>query len=235
VSVSRCAALAATAAAGVVALAPGTAASGAAPAAPVFSHPTRIDNPYMPVSAYRRCALRGRADGTRERSVRTLLRHTRRFSIAGSPVDAAIVRDDSYEDGRLVESTRDYFAQDDAGTVYYLGERVHAIRRGRVVGHGGSWLLGPDTEVPGVIMPAHPATGDQFRPEDVPGVTTESDRVEETGLRALVHGVLYRDVIRVSEFVQPEGDVEYKLYAPGVGAIVEYEPEGRATLVRCVR
>jgi hypothetical protein len=41
-------------------------------------------------------------------------------------------------------------------------------------------------------------------------------------------------VIRVSEFTQPEGEVEYKLYAPGVGVITEYAPDGRAVLHHCV-
>jgi hypothetical protein len=40
-------------------------------------------------------------------------------------------------------------------------------------------------------------------------------------------------VIRVQEFVQPEGEVEYKLYAPGVGTILEYEPDGRFALAGC--
>jgi hypothetical protein len=215
------------------ALALAAAPAGVAHAAPVFSHPTRIDNPYLPISLHHRCILRGRTGGTRERSVRTLLSSTRRFTIAGAPVDAAIIRDADYENGKLVERTRDYFAQDDAGNVYYLGETVNEIHRGKVVGHGGSWLLGRDTDVPGLIMPADPQVGDLFRPEDVPGITTESDRVEETGMRYQVHGRLFQDVIRVSEFTQPEGAVEYKLYAPGVGAIVEYEPEGRAVLAGC--
>jgi hypothetical protein len=30
--------------------------------------------------------------------------------------------------------------------------------------------------------------------------------------------------------VQPEGEVEYKLYAPAAGVIVEYAPDGRITL-----
>ena len=33
---------------------------------------------------------------------------------------------------------------------------------------------------------------------------------------------------------QPEGETEYKLYAPGVGIITEYAPDGRAVLHHCV-
>jgi hypothetical protein len=38
---------------------------------------------------------------------------------------------------------------------------------------------------------------------------------------------------RALRLVQPEGDVECKLYAPGVGALIEYETDGRLSLVGC--
>ena len=204
------------------------------PAQPTFSHPRTIDNRYLPITSHRSCEFRGRdRDGTRMRDVLTVLAGSKRFQIGGQAVDAVVVRDNAYEDGELVESTRDYFAQADDGTVHYLGERVDNIRDGKVVDHRGSWLYGRDTEVLGVAMPADPKLDTRYRLEDVPGITTESDRVEETGARAKVAGRLRTDVIRTSEFIQPEGEVEYKLYAPGVGTIVEYEPEGSAELVGC--
>jgi hypothetical protein len=204
------------------------------PAAPEFSHPAQIDNPYLPLTAQRRCVIRGRADdGTRQRSVRTVLERTKRFDVEGQRVDAAIVRDDDYEDGKLTERTLDYFAQADDGTVHYFGEDVDNYRRGKVVDHDGSWLYGRDTDVLGVAMPPDPQVGDQWRFEDVPGVTTESDRVEETGMRARLGGRDFAAVIRVQEFVQPEGEVEYKLYARGTGLIVEYPPDGRIVLAGC--
>jgi hypothetical protein len=212
----------------------GEAQAARAAAGPGFSRPTTIDNRYLPLTATRRCELRGTADdGTRERTVTTVLDRTRRFTVDGQRVDAAIIRDDAYEDGKLVERTRDYYAQGDDRTVYYLGEQVSNIRRGKVVNHSGSWLYGRDTDVLGVAMPAEPKVGDQYRFEDVPGVTTESNRVEEAGLRARVNGRLLTDIIRIQEFIQPEGEVEHKLYAPGVGLVVEYPPDGRTALVSC--
>jgi hypothetical protein len=148
-------------------------------------------------------------------------------------VEAVVIDDRAFEDGELVEKTFDYFAQADDGTVHYFGERVDNIRRGRVVNHEGSWLYGRDSDVLGVAMPASPTLGAQWRFEDVPGVTTESNRVEEVGMRAKAGGRLHRDVIRVQEFIQPEGEVEYKLYAPGVGVITEYAPDGVSVLRRC--
>jgi len=203
-------------------------------AARTFSDPTRIDNRYLPLTAFRRCELRGVDDeGKRERTVRTLLPQRRSFTIDGERVPAVTIRDDSYQDGRLVETTLDYFAQADDGTVLYLGENVRNVRNGRVVDTKGTWLFGEDTDVAGVAMPAEPKLGEQWRFEDVPGVTTESDRVEEIGMRARAGGRIVTGVIRVQEFIQPEGTVEHKLYAPGIGVIAEYPPGGRVTYAGC--
>jgi len=220
----------------VAAIVAGTAggASQQAASAPTFSNPRTIDNPYLPLSRFTRCEVRGAdTDGTKTRSVQTVLRAPKRFVIGGRPVDALVIRDEAFEDGERIEIALDYFAQSDDGTVYYLGEDVKNIRNGKVVDTKGTWLFGKDTDVPGVVMPAQPKLDERFRSEDVPGITTESDKVEETGLRAKVGTRLYTNVIRTSEFIQPEGEVEYKLYAPGVGRIVEYEPEGRAELAGC--
>lgn len=202
--------------------------------APRFSDPRRIDNPYLPITLTRRCEHRGEDhDGTRTRAVQTVLERTKRFDVNGQKVDAVVVQDNSYQDGKLVETAFDYFAQGDDGTVFYLGENVDNIKNGRVINHKGTWLFGRHTDVPGVAMPANPQLGQQYRFEDVPGITAESNRVEEVGMRAKVNGKLHTDVIRISEFIQPEGETEQKLYAPGAGKITEYPPDGRAELKGC--
>ena len=201
---------------------------------PTFSEPRTIDNPYLPITTRKRCEHRGEDhDGTRTRSVQTVLERTKRFQVNGQAVDAVVVRDKAYADGKLVEIAFDYFAQADDGTVYYLGEHVKNYKNGKLVNTDGTWLLGKHTDVPGVAMPANPKLGDQFRFEDVPGVTAESNRVEEVGMRAKAARRLHTGVIRIQEFIQPEGEVEYKLYAPGVGKIIEYPPDGRAELRAC--
>ena len=153
--------------------------------------------------------------------------------VSGKPVDVAVIRDDAYEGGKLVESTLDYFAQGDDGVVYYFGEDVENIRNGKIVDRKGTWLYGEDTDVLGVAMPAQPELGAQYRFEDVPGTTHESNRVEEVGMRARVGGKLHTAVIRIQEFIQPEGEVEYKLYASGIGTVAEYPPGARTVFVSC--
>jgi hypothetical protein len=82
-------------------------------------------------------------------------------------------------------------------------------------------------------MPADPQLDARWRFEDVPGITMESNRVEEVGARERVRGKLHTNLIRVSEFIQPEGEIEYKIYAPGVGTLLEYDPDGRISFAGC--
>lgn len=228
---ARCALTATTL---VVIAAVGASSSVAQTSAQTFTNPTRIDNRYLPLTAHRRCEMRGRADdGTRERSVRTVLKRTKIFDVGGQRVTAAVIQDNDYEDGKLVETTLDYFAQADDGTVYYLGEQVKNLKSGRVVDTKGTWLFGKDTDRMGVAMPAEPKLGQQWHFEDVPGLTTESNRVEEIDLRTKVAGRVMTDVIRVQEFIQPQGSVEYKLYASGVGSVAEYQSDARVTFAGC--
>lgn len=200
-----------------------------------FSNPTDIDNRYLPLARFERCELRGREDGVRVRVVRRLLERTREFRHSGRKVRAAVIEDRAIEDGELVERTLDYFAQGDGGTVYYLGEHVDNYKNGRVVNHRGTWLYGKHTDTMGVGMPAKPRVGSRWRHEDVPGVTTESDKVVAILPKVTVRGTTYRDVLKVRERIEPENETEIKLYAPRVGNISERPPDGRVELVECDR
>jgi len=214
--------------------APATGTPAAArPAPPHFSNPRKIDNPYLPITKFRRCELRGPSEGKPERVVRTLLNQTKRFTVGGRPVDAAVVEDRAILAGELAERTLDYFAQADDGTVYYLGENVALYKNGKPAGHEGTWLYGEHTRALGVAMPAAPRTGSAWRSEDVPGVTTESDRMLGRSASATALGHTYHDVIRVRESIKPENEIEDKLYVRGLGVVSEVPPDGRSDLVAC--
>ena len=162
------AATAATAGTVVVALLGGVAGASADDEAPAFSDPTTIDNPYLPLSKFSRCTLRGEEDGSRQRIVRKVLDRTRTFVVDGVAVETLVVKDRVKEEGKLIEDTRDFFAQDDQGNVRYFGEAVDNIRNGHVVDHHGSWLFGRDTQVIGVLMHADPHVGRHWKSEDAP-------------------------------------------------------------------
>jgi hypothetical protein len=200
-----------------------------------FSDPTSIDNPYLPLSKFHHCTLRGQEDGERMRIERTVLDRTRTFMVDGAAIEAMIVKDRVHANGALIEDTHDFFAQDDSGAVRYFGERVDNIRDGRVVNHHGSWIFGRDTQTAGTLMAADPHVGRHWRSEVALPITLEHDRVVSAPRSVDVGATTYHHVIRVREFALPDREVEYKLYARGVGVIDELPPHGDVGLVGCTR
>jgi len=190
-------------------------------AAMKFSHPRAITNPYLPLAYLKRDILEGREDGQKVRIVRTLLpnRH-KTFKIGGQTVAALVMEDREFKNGKLEEVTLDYFAQDDEGAVYYLGEDVDEYEHGKVKGHSGAWLLGKDTQTPGVILPAHPKVGDKFKSEDVSRDINEDDEVISVSETVTVPAGTYENCVKVKERLA-DGKIEYKFYAPGVGVVKE--------------
>ncbi len=87
-------------------------------------------------------------------------------------ITARVVRDTVTENGDLVEDTFDWYAQDSAGNVWYMGEDTTEYENGKPKTKEGSWEAGVNGAEPGVIMPAKP----QPRPGVSPGVLQGSRR-----------------------------------------------------------
>src|SRR5439155_14540681 len=110
-------------------------ASGAGAALNPSSFVARVDNAWFPLAPGTVYVYTGVKDGHPSRDVVTVLRTTR--TIEG--VRATTVRDLLYEDGRLEERTTDWYAQDRAGNVWYLGEATAELdRSGHVKNREGS-------------------------------------------------------------------------------------------------
>jgi hypothetical protein len=80
-----------------------------------------IDNPYFPLPVGRTFVYRGVENGKKELDRMHVTSRTKK--IAG--ISATVVSDNIYEPlGKLAEKTFDYYAQDDSGNVWYLGENT---------------------------------------------------------------------------------------------------------------
>jgi hypothetical protein len=192
----------------------------AAPAAPKFSHPRDITNRYLPLASLKQDILENK-DGHVERTVKPDV--IKNFQVGGQSVEALTVEDLEYDaNGSLKEATLDYFAQDDAGNVYYLGEDVDEYKDGQISGHSGAWLYGKDTQNLGILMPARPKVGMKFKSEDAAPITWEEDVVVSKSETAKVPAGTFANCLKIKEKAS-DGDTEYKLYAPGVGVVIEDE------------
>jgi hypothetical protein len=149
-------------------------------------------------------------------------------------VTATVVRDVARHGTKVLEATTDWFAQDVDGNVWYLGEHSEEHEDGKI-STAGSWEAGVDGALPGIVMPAHPEAGQAYRQEFYPGEAEDLAEVVRLGAADDVPTGSYHDVVVIEEWNPLEPDVvEQKLYAPGVGQILEETTvggDGRAELV----
>jgi hypothetical protein len=202
--------------------------TGAAPALDPAQFSTEVDNPLVPLASVRTTVLEGTEEGAKVRAESRVLDRPGRVS--GVPVTVVDVRE--FEDGELVEHTRDYYALGDDGGVRYMGEAVDDIEDGKVVGHEGEWLAGKGNAKPGLFMPAHPRVGDQFEQERAPGVAEDESEVVAVGLTVTTPAGRFDDCIKTKDFAPLDQNTEFKYYCAGVGLVREQFSEGRMDLVR---
>jgi hypothetical protein len=85
-------------------------------------------------------------EGGTERGEMTVTSDTKR--VMG--VECVVIDHKEWDGGKLIERTRDWFAQDDKGTVWYFGEETKEYENGEVVSTKGSWEAGVDGAKPGI-------------------------------------------------------------------------------------
>jgi hypothetical protein len=182
---------------------------------PVFSRPTEITNPLVPVAAVAQSLQLGTVDGEPFRAEVTLLPGTKSITWNGWQVPTRIHQYVAYSSGRILEVALDWYAQADDGSVWYFGEDVFNYEDGVVADTHGTWLAGKDGP-PSMTMPADPSPGQVYRPENIPKLVFEQVTVKSTGQtvpgpRGPVDGALV-----ISE-LHLDGKTEAKSFAPGYG------------------
>ena len=181
---------------------------------------TRIDNRYWPITPGSRWIYRENGENGRTQRVTVTVTNRTRKVAAG--VRARVVRDVVTQGGRVVERTSDWYAQDRAGNVWYLGEDTTEFAEGGGASREGSWEAGRDGAQAGVIMPAHP----RRRAALPPGVRRGARRGPRRGGgglhgRARVPYGRFEDVL-VTRDSNPlsTGPAEHKYYAVGIGLVL---------------
>ena len=134
----------------------------------MFSRPTEITNPLLPVAQVTQALQLGTVDGKPFRAEVTLLPGTKAITWNGRQVPNRIHQYVAYSGGRILEVALDWYAQADDGSVWYFGEDVFNYEDGVVADTNGTWLAGKDGP-PGMIMPANPAPGRSTGPRTSPG------------------------------------------------------------------
>ena len=204
------------------------------PAEPAFAvanfgvNSTLIDNPYHPlvpgtVRIYQ-------VDG--EDGLETVVVEVLDITRLVDGIICAVVRDRVYIDELLIEDTHDWFAQDDSGNVWYMGEEVvnyEYDEEGNVIAtdSDGAWEAGVDGAVPGILMKATLVVGDTYQQEFYAGEAEDMAAIHALNVPVtLANGMTY-NCLQTREWTPLDpGVVEYKYYAPGIGQVAEEKVDG---------
>ena len=188
---------------------------------------TEIDNPYWPMKPGSSWVYRETDTvGGREKVV---VEVTDRTKMIANGIEARVVRDTVTKHGVPVEIADDWFAQDRAGNIWYLGEYVTNYEKGKVVDHAGSFEAGVDGAQAGIAMPADPQPGMSYRQEYYKGEAEDKAAVITVGDEQVQvrFGFFRDDVLMTRDVVPLEPKVqELKFYAPGVGPILSIHTDG---------
>lgn len=197
----------------------------------VFDNSLNIDNPLFPLvpgTTYTYDVVNtdpGTGEVETEVIVLDVLHGVR--TVAG--IESRIVRDRVWLEGQIREDTFDWYAQDNAGNVWYMGEDVtdfHYDAMGNLIGtsHPGAWETGVDGALPGYLMEASPLLGDHYYQEFLAGEAQDEAEIIGLGEMHTVPFGAFSDVVRTRDTsaLDPTA-LEHKFYAPGVGKILGHK------------
>jgi hypothetical protein len=150
-------------------------------------------------------------------------------------VICTVVETREYEGSALVELTRDSYAQDSGGAVWYFAEDTRSYYADGSESSAGSWTAGVDDAEAGVVMPGDPKPGEPYRVEYYKGHAEDMAQIVRLdGTADVPYGSFGNVVvIRITSPLEP-GVVQYRYYANGVGLVLQEEGASRLELVDVV-
>jgi hypothetical protein len=130
----------------------------------------RVTNPWFPLPVGRTWEYRGSDEDGSLRELVTVADETEK--VGG--VTCRVVLDRVLRGGVVVETTKDFYAQDRQGNVWYFGEDTAELEDdGSMVTTEGTWHYAVAGAQPGIVMTAAPALGQTHRQEYLPGYAEE--------------------------------------------------------------
>jgi hypothetical protein len=189
-----------------------------------------VTNPFFPLISGTIYVYRGETvDGTEVDSVEVL---KELHDVNG--VAATEVHDRVFVNGALIEDTRDWYAQDTDGNVWYLGENTRELDNGQVVDTSGSFAWGVDGAQPGIIMWGDPTkhVGEPYRQEFLSGQAEDWGKVVALNQSISVPAGSFTGCLETEDWngLEPSTAHEHKFYCPDVGVVDEMDSDGQSQL-----
>jgi hypothetical protein len=193
-----------------------------------------IDNRYFPLKPGTTFLYKGvHENGKTPQTDKEVVTH-RTKQILG--VTCTVINDTVSSYGKPIERTFDWYAQDKAGNVWYMGEDTREVVHGKFVKMNDSWQAGVKGAQPGIIMPGNPQPGDEYRQEYYPHYALDQARVLGSGGPVKVPYGSYKHTlltVETSPQIDP-GVAERKYYVAGVGDIKEHTVSGNHEQIKLV-
>ncbi len=209
------------------------------PAEPVFDsslfdeNSATVGNEYFPLTPGMSYSYAGIGlEGEEERVELTVSHMTREVD----GVNGAIVVAREYEDDELIEETFDWYAEDIAGNVWYLGEDAtdYDDEDDEDKAKDGSWESGADIDgigelaIAGIIMKSNPVAGDSYRQEYYPGIAEDMATIEALGVDITLSDGESYNTLQIREYtpLEPDELEEFKYFSPGIGEVLAENVDG---------
>jgi hypothetical protein len=185
-----------------------------------------IDNRYFPLIPGTGFHYKGVAENGTTPQTDDMVVTSKTKSILGVP--CTVVRDTVSSRGEPIEHTFDWYAQDKAGNVWYMGEDTRELRHGTFVKADDSWEGGVAGAEPGIIMPGQPQAGEAYRQEYYPRFALDQAKVVGPGGQVTVPAGSYPSTLLTVETAPTldPGVAERKWYVTGVGDVKEHTVSG---------
>jgi hypothetical protein len=186
-----------------------------------FSRSTKIDNQWLPLMPGTQRVYEGFSMEGKKRAARKLVVIVTDLTKVIDGVRALVVWDVDYVEGKMVETEIAFFAQDDVGNVWYIGEYPEEHEGGKFV-KAPAWLQGHAGARAGIMMQAEPRLGTPSYSQGWGPAVAFSDRgkVDQMGVKTCVRAGCYDDVLVVAESSKEERNAEQlKYYARAVGNV----------------
>ena len=192
--------------------------------APPTTFVRSVTNPWFPLKPGTTFIYKGGKDHEPGRDVVRVTARTK--TIDG--VRCTEVDDRLYLNGRLAERTKDWYAQDRAGNVWYFGEATAELDKGgRVTSREGSWQAGVNGAKPGIFVPRQPKVGESHRQEYYKGHAEDHFQVVSLSASVVVPYTASAHAMLTKEWTPLEPDtLDHKLYVRGIGLVKEETIKG---------
>jgi hypothetical protein len=187
-----------------------------------FDDPTHIDNRWLPLRPGTQLVYEGSAIDDGERISRRVVTSVTDLSKVIDGVRTLVIWERDYTAGQLSEPELAFFAQDNAGNVWLVGEYPEEYEDGKF-DKAPAWISGQKGARAGIAMLANPRldTPDYAQGFAPPPVDfTDRARVYKTNQQTSTPVDRYENVLVTEEFNPDEpGAYQLKYYAPGVGNV----------------